>query len=127
MTDLLFRKCKWMNGGVYMEAGKPVAVDDKSFETEVLKSDVPVLVDFWAPWCAPCRMIAPVVEEVAQEMKGKVKVGKVNVDENALTASKYGVRGIPTLLLFKGGEIAAQRVGAASKVELVKMIEKALG
>ena len=110
-----------------MESGKPVAVDDKSFEAEVLKSDIPVLVDFWAPWCAPCRLIAPVVEEVAQEMKGKVKIGKLNVDENALTASKYGVRGIPTLLLFKGGEIAAQKVGATSKVELVKMIEKALG
>ena len=110
-----------------MEAWKPVAVDDKSFEAEVLKSDIPVLVDFWAPWCAPCRMIAPIVEEVAQEMKGKVKVGKVNVDENPLTASKYGVRGIPTLLLFKGGEIAVQKVGAASKADLVKMIEKALG
>ncbi|MDI6808827.1 MAG: thioredoxin [Candidatus Eisenbacteria bacterium] len=110
-----------------METWKPVAVDDKNFESEVLKSDIPVLVDFWAPWCAPCRMIAPVVEELAQEMKGKIKVGKINVDENALTASKYGVRGIPTLLLFKGGEIAAQKVGAASKVELVKMVEQALG
>jgi thioredoxin 1 len=95
---------------------------DANFDLEVLKSDLPVLVDFWAEWCGPCRMIAPAVEEFAGEYAGKVKVGKLNVDENMGAASRYNVRGIPTLLLFKGGQVVEQRVGAVGKGELVKMV-----
>lgn len=96
---------------------------DSAFDADVLKSDVPVLVDFWAEWCGPCRMIAPTVDQVADEFAGKVKVGKLNVDENGNTPMRYNVRGIPTLLLFKGGQVVDQRVGALSKSDLVKMLE----
>ncbi|HEX5313962.1 MAG TPA: thioredoxin TrxA [Gammaproteobacteria bacterium] len=96
---------------------------DAAFETEVLKSDLPVLVDYWAEWCGPCKMIAPVLDEVAGDFKSRVKVVKLNVDENAQTSRKYGIRGIPTLMLFNGGDVAAQKVGALSKSQLVAFLE----
>ncbi len=94
---------------------KPVTLTDDNFESEVLSSDVPVLVDFWAEWCGPCKMIAPYVEELAQELEGKVKVGKLDVDTNQMTAAKYGIRSIPSLLIFKGGEVVDQIIGAVPK------------
>ena len=97
---------------------------DASFETDVLKSDVPVLVDFWAPWCGPCRQLAPHVEAVAGELAGKLKVGKLNVDDNTRTAGAYQVQGIPTLLLFKGGKVEEQIVGYVSKDALRRSLDK---
>ncbi len=99
---------------------------DQNFEEEVLKSTVPVVVDFWAAWCVPCKMIAPTLDELAQEFAGKIKVGKLNVDENRTVAGKYGIRGIPSLLLFKDGEIQDQMVGVHSKQEISTMISKSL-
>jgi thioredoxin len=99
---------------------------DQNFDEQVLKSDQPVLVDFWATWCSPCRMIAPTVEAIAQDYAGRAKVGKVNVDENLSVTTRYNIRGIPTLLLFKGGQVQEQVVGATSKDVLVKVIEKHL-
>jgi len=101
-------------------------VTDKSFTAEVLSANVPVLVDFWATWCGPCRSISPIVEELAKEFSGRIKVTKLNVDENPATPSQYGVRGIPTLILFKEGKIFEQIVGAVPKNRLVAMVEKAL-
>jgi len=101
-------------------------VTDKDFATEVLNSDLPVLVDFWATWCGPCRSISPIVEDLAKQFSGRLKVTKLNVDENPGTPSQYGVRGIPTLILFKGGKAVDQIVGAVPKAKLVTMIEKAL-
>ena len=103
---------------------KPAAVTDSSFDTDVLQSDLPVLVDFWAVWCAPCRMIAPVVEELADSYAGKVKVAKLNVDDHGDVATRYNVRGIPTLLLFHGGEVQDQMVGAGSRDSIVGMLDK---
>jgi thioredoxin 1 len=97
-------------------------VSDKDFETEVLKSTEPVVVDFWAEWCGPCRMIAPALEEIAGTMNGKVKIVKLNVDENPATAAKYGIMSIPTLMLFKHGELASRQVGAAPKQKLEQWI-----
>jgi thioredoxin 1 len=98
------------------------SVGDDSFEREVLQSSTPVLIDFWAPWCAPCRAIAPVVEELAAEYAGKLKILKMNVDDNPRTPSRYGVRGIPNLILFQGGQVKEQIVGAVPKSQLVKAI-----
>jgi len=95
---------------------------DQNFEEEVLKSEIPVLVDFFAIWCGPCQMMAPVVEEIAQEMEGKVKVGKMNVDENPVTAEKYGIMSIPTLILFKNGEAVKTLVGFRGKEEILREI-----
>ena len=98
------------------------AVTDSSFEQDVLKSDLPVLVDFWAEWCGPCRMIAPVLEQLAVEHNGNIKIVKLNVDENPATPPKFGIRGIPTLILFKGGAPAATHVGAVAKAQLASFI-----
>ncbi len=104
-------------------AGKNVLeLNEDNFQAEVLDSDKAVLVDFWASWCGPCRMIAPVVEELANDVAGTAKVGKVNVDENQALAAKYNVRSIPTLIVFKNGEVVEQRVGAADKASLKKML-----
>ena len=97
-------------------------ISDDSFQSEVLQSTTPVLIDFWAPWCEPCRAIGPVVEELAREYAGKLKVVKMNVDENPQTPSRYGVRGIPNLILFQGGQVKEQIVGAVPKAQLVKAI-----
>ncbi|MBI1273504.1 MAG: thioredoxin TrxA [Alphaproteobacteria bacterium] len=99
------------------------AVSDNNFETDVLKAEGPVLVDFWAEWCGPCKMIGPVLEELAGEMGGRVKIVKMNVDENPVTPSKFGIRSIPTLLLFKGGQVASTKVGAVPKTQLQQWIE----
>jgi thioredoxin 1 len=99
---------------------------DQNFEAEVLKSDKPVLVDFWAEWCAPCRMMAPAVEAIAAQYADRAKVGKLNVDENQSSAGRYNIRGIPTLLLFKNGEIEEQSVGVTSKDAIAKMLERHL-
>ena len=103
-----------------------VHVTDASFEDEVLKSDVPVLVDFWAAWCGPCKMIAPILDEVAKEYDGKIKIAKVDVDANNDTPAKFGIRGIPTLMIFKQGAAAATKVGALSKTQLNEFIKTAL-
>jgi len=109
-----------------MASDNVLQLSDDSFESQVLKSDVPVLVDFWASWCAPCKAIAPVVDSLAEEYGGKIKVGKLNVDENPATPGQYGVRGIPTLILFKDGNIVDQVVGAVPKNQLEGLINKAL-
>ena len=106
--------------------GKITEVGDSNFEAEVLKSTVPVLVDFWAPWCGPCKSIAPIVEELAVEYEGKLKVTKLNVDDHPATALRYGIRGIPNLTILKAGAVQEQIVGAVPKAKLVSAIEKAL-
>lgn len=101
-------------------------VTDSTFKQEVLDSEIPVLVDFWAPWCGPCRMVAPVVDEIAQQYDGQVKVVKVNTDENPSVASQYGIRSIPTLMIFKGGQRVDMVVGAVPKTTLANTLEKYL-
>ena len=103
-----------------------LTLTDQNFEQEVLKSDKPVVVDFWAVWCAPCRLVAPTVDAIAEEYLGRAKVGKLNVDENQAVPSRYNVRGIPTLLVFKNGQVQEQIVGATSKDNIVKLLEKHL-
>ncbi|MEE8207176.1 MAG: thioredoxin [Nitrospinaceae bacterium] len=105
-------------------SGKIVTVSDAEFESSVLQGDKPALIDFWAEWCQPCKMLAPTVEEIAGEYGDKVLVGKLNVDDNPATATKYGIRGIPTLLLFKGGQVVQQLVGVKSKAEIKKVIDE---
>lgn len=99
-----------------------VKVTDDSFETDVLGSDTPVLVDYWAEWCGPCKMIAPVLDEVADEYQGRLTVAKLNIDDNPNTPPKYGIRGIPTLMLFKNGEVEATKVGSLSKTQLTEFL-----
>lgn len=109
-----------------MASEKVLTLTDTNFEAEVLQASVPVLVDFWATWCAPCKAIAPVIDAIADEYEGKIKVGKVNVDDNPGTPGKYGVRGIPTVILFKDGKVVDQVVGAVPKTQLEALLKKAL-
>ena len=106
--------------------GKITEVGDNNFDAEVLSCDLPVLVDFWAPWCGPCKSIAPIVEEIAGQFEGKLEVAKLNVDDHPATASRYGIRGIPNLIILKAGAVKEQIVGAVPKAKLVSAIEKAL-
>jgi len=104
-------------------SGNIVYLTDDSFEDEVVKAEGPVLVDYWADWCGPCKMIAPILDEIADEYQGKVKIAKLNIDENPATPPRYGIRGIPTLMLFKGGNVEATKVGAVSKSQLTAFID----
>ncbi len=110
-----------------MAGANTLTFTDATFDQDVLSSEVPVLVDFWAEWCGPCRMMSPTVDAVASDYAGKAKVGKLNVDDNGGTAMRYNIRGIPTLLLFKGGRIVEQRVGAVGKSEVQKMLDAHVG
>jgi thioredoxin 1 len=98
-------------------------VTDSTFEQEVLQSDLPVLVDYWAEWCGPCKMIAPIIDEISADYAGRIKITKLNIDENPQTPPKYGIRGIPTLMLFKGGNVEATKVGALSKSQLTAFLD----
>ena len=105
---------------------KIISVTDDTFEEDVLKSDIPVLVDYWAEWCGPCKMIAPVLSEIAKDYDGRIKVAKLNIDENTNTPPRFGIRGIPTLMLFKNGDVEATKVGAVSKSQLTAFIDSNL-
>ena len=104
-------------------SGDIVYLTDDSFEAELVNAEGPVLVDYWADWCGPCKMIAPILDEIAEEYKDKIKIAKLNIDENPSTPPKYGIRGIPTLMLFKGGNVEATKVGAVSKSQLTAFID----
>jgi thioredoxin 1 len=106
--------------------GQGVEITDGNFETEVIQSKMPVLIDFWAPWCGPCRMVSPIVEEIALDYEGKIKVGKINTDENQQVASRYGIMSIPTLMIFKDGEVKERIVGAQPKDAIVSKVDKVL-
>lgn len=121
MIDLFFileKELKIMSKIVY--------VTDATFEQDVLKSDLPVLLDFWADWCGPCKMIAPVLEQLAEELDGQVRIAKLNVDENRMIAAQYGIRGIPTLMVFKNGENVATKVGALAKAQLNAFVQDSI-
>ena len=107
-------------------SGDIVYVTDESFEQDVLQSEIPVLVDYWAEWCGPCKMIAPILEEIVGDYTGKLKIAKLNIDENSATPPKYGIRGIPTLMIFKAGDVEATKVGALSKSQLTAFIDSAI-
>jgi thioredoxin 1 len=109
-----------------MSSNAIIHISDESFEEEVLKADQPVLIDYWAEWCGPCKMIAPVLDEISEEYAGKLKVVKLNIDDNPETPPKYGIRGIPTLMLFKGGNVEATKVGAVSKSQLTSFLDSNL-
>src|SRR5438132_5027826 len=119
----------WRSGGRggVTEMAKPQVVNDQSFEQDVLKSDTPVLVDFWATWCGPCRAIAPIVEELAKDYQGKITIGKMDVDANSATPMRYKVTGIPTLLVFKGGQVVEQLVGYRPKEAIAQALDKHIG
>ncbi len=123
---LYFRQLFSINIKGIHDMSAAVQVTDGSFKADVLESDVPVLVDFWAPWCGPCRMVAPVVDEIAEQYAGQIKVVKLNTDENPNTASQYGIRSIPTLMIFKGGQRVDMVVGAVPKTTLASTLEKYL-
>lgn len=108
-------------------AGNVEDITDSNFEEKVLKAELPVFVDFWAPWCGPCKSVAPIIDELADEYKGRMLFYKLNVDDNPKTPSQYGIRGIPNLIIFKNGEVVDQLIGALPKSEIVESIEKALG
>lgn len=109
-----------------MSEDNVVEFSDSAFENEVLQSDIPVLVDFWAPWCGPCKAIAPTVSQISRDFAGRIKVGKINVDENQQTSIQFGIRSIPTLLIFKGGKIVDQIIGVASQADIESSVNKAL-
>jgi thioredoxin 1 len=104
---------------------KAIEISDKNFDTEVIKSEIPVMVDFWAPWCGPCRLIAPIIEELADEFKGKVKFAKINVDENPVKAGQYQILSIPNMKIFKSGQVFDEIIGAASKENIKSVLVKA--
>jgi thioredoxin 1 len=126
MANLLLKKfsCKLRSTGLMSD--NVSSTSDSKFDTEVISSDLPVVVDFWAPWCPPCKAIAPILEELATEFAGKIKIIKLNIDENPRTPANYKVRGIPNLVFFKGGKVVDQLVGAVPKEELVKVISQKL-
>ena len=107
-----------------IKMGKAIELTDATFDQEVLQSDIPVLVDFWAVWCGPCKAVAPIVEEIAGDYEGKIKVGKLDVDNNRQAAMNFGIRSIPTLLLFKGGDVVETMIGSAPKAQLIEKISK---